>query len=198
VACRGDNVTVQSNDLAPTVAPRRVITPGVSPGPFRDFLFLAPRARLNAISEISAMVGRRRLVRLADFGEFNTQKLILCELPEKSPRGPGSENCSPGAHQDANVFSAATSSCGHYLDIWRHIKLGAERHLDGAPGPGQTIQTTAQSAKFPKTSPLGMLPELVNWGGWRQYPNAIVIFISEIDMARSVHRDAYRKRDLCK
>jgi hypothetical protein len=55
---------------------------------FRDFRFLAPGTRLNAISEISAVEGRRRVIRRADFGEFNTQKLILCELPEKCPRGP--------------------------------------------------------------------------------------------------------------
>ncbi|MGA3202824.1 MAG: carboxylesterase family protein [Bryobacteraceae bacterium] len=30
----------------------------------------------------------KRDFRRADFGEFNTQKLILCELPEKCPRGP--------------------------------------------------------------------------------------------------------------
>ena len=39
---------------------------------FRDFRFLAPRTRLNAFSEFSAIWGRRRLVRLVDFGEFNT------------------------------------------------------------------------------------------------------------------------------
>src|ERR1700730_15908440 len=42
VACRGDSVTVLSNDLAATVTPRRVITPGVSPGAFSRFPFLGP------------------------------------------------------------------------------------------------------------------------------------------------------------
>jgi hypothetical protein len=56
---------------------------------FRDFRFLALGTRLNAISEISAIAGRRRLVRRADFGEFNTQKLILCELLENVHAGRG-------------------------------------------------------------------------------------------------------------
>ena len=74
--------TALSNDLAATVPPRR----GVSPGSFfaraRDFRFLAPSTRLNAISEILAILGRRRVVQLADFGELGTQKLILRELPQ--------------------------------------------------------------------------------------------------------------------
>ena len=48
VACRRDKVSVLSNGLAATVLP------GV--GPFRHFRFLAPSTRLNAISEISAIV----------------------------------------------------------------------------------------------------------------------------------------------
>jgi hypothetical protein len=63
-----------SNDLAATVPP------GASPGDFPDFRFLAPGTRLNAFSEVSGISGRRRVLRLADFGECNTQKLILCDL----------------------------------------------------------------------------------------------------------------------
>ena len=98
MACRRDNVSVLSNDLAATVLP------GV--GPFRHFRFLAPSTRLNAISEISAIVGRRRVVRRADFGELNTQKLILCELPKNVHANLGAKIAPPGANQEANVFSA--------------------------------------------------------------------------------------------
>ena len=48
------------------------------------FRFLGPRTRLDAISQLSAMVGRRKVARRADFGELNTQELILCELLKKS------------------------------------------------------------------------------------------------------------------
>jgi hypothetical protein len=102
MACRGDNVTVLSNDLAATVPPRRVITAGVSPGAFSRFPFLGPWNAFKRDVPNFRYGGSAE----ADFGEFNTQKLILGELPEKCPRRPGSENCSPGAHQDANVFSA--------------------------------------------------------------------------------------------
>jgi hypothetical protein len=59
---------------------RAGFSPGANPGPFRDFRFLAPGTRLNAFSEVSGTSGRRRVVRRVDFGECNTQKLILCDL----------------------------------------------------------------------------------------------------------------------
>jgi len=43
-----------------------------------------------------------------------------------------------------------------------------------------------------------MLPNPEKWGGYRhQNSNAIVIFIGEINVARSVYSDAYGKTDLC-
>jgi hypothetical protein len=53
-----------------------------------DFRFLAPGTRLNAFSKISAIWGRRRLVRRAGFGECETQKLIPRDLAEYFSRGP--------------------------------------------------------------------------------------------------------------
>ncbi len=48
-----------------------------------DFPFLAPGTRLGAFSQNSGIWGRRRLLRLVVFGEFNTQKLIPRDLAEK-------------------------------------------------------------------------------------------------------------------
>ena len=76
VACAGDaGCTQRTKITSPSVSgsrARRTSLQRRAPGPFRDFRFLAPRTRLNAISEFSAVGGRRRLVRRVDFGECNT------------------------------------------------------------------------------------------------------------------------------
>jgi len=58
------------------------------PGAFSRFPFLGP---WNVFKRDFRNF-RYRGSSEARFGEFNTQELILWELPEKCPRGPGSEN----------------------------------------------------------------------------------------------------------
>jgi hypothetical protein len=131
-------------------------------GLFRDFRFLAPGTRLNAFSEVSGIEGPRRLVRLADFGELNTQKLILCELPEKCALGPGRRKCSARRQSRRYRFlrdSPTKWSASHRIDMMEMLKAlvahaprRAASTLVSMPGqwfhhPAACIETSLDAAR---------------------------------------------------
>ena len=98
---------------------------------------------MDAFSGISAIEGRRRLLRLVDFGEFNTQKLILSELPEKCARKPGARKllrqAPVDAFPDCHVDSEAMYVEGDVL-TWRFRFSGTHTGtFQGIPPSGRSF-----------------------------------------------------------